>query len=193
VAPHFGAIIDDFCAPPSKPIPTRAPDHGGATQITRASSSAAALDEALRGPHDEDYFERRAPHRAIHVQINLPQMYMLTAMDRIRLRSADVLRDTGRRPRRCGKCSRPCTRSSTSARRHARDLPRRSADQNRTAELGDHRPVCGGDATARNPRVVESPRSRVAPGAAQVSDQASPTTLKITSESSAPVGPSTTS
>ena len=45
------------------------------------------------GPHDEAYFERRARIGRVHVQINLPQMYMLTAMDRIRLRSVDALRD----------------------------------------------------------------------------------------------------
>jgi len=93
VAPHFAAIIDDFYATIEAHPDARAAITGGAAQIARLKQSLLRwIDELFRGPHDEDYFERRARIGRVHVKINLPQMYMLTAMDRIRLRSADVLR-----------------------------------------------------------------------------------------------------
>jgi signal transduction histidine kinase len=94
VAPHFGAIIDDFYDTIEGHPNARAAITGGAAQIARLKQSLLRwIDELFMGPHDEGYFERRARIGRIHVQINLPQMYMLTAMDRIRLRSADALRD----------------------------------------------------------------------------------------------------
>ena len=94
VAPHFGAIIDDFYATIEAHPNARAAITGGATQIARLKQSLLRwIDELFKGPHDNDYFERRARIGRVHVQINLPQMYMFTAMDRIRLRSADVLRE----------------------------------------------------------------------------------------------------
>jgi two-component system sensor histidine kinase HydH len=95
MAPHFGAIIDDFYATIETHPDARAAITGGAAQIARLKQSLLRwIDELFRGPHDEAYFDRRARIGRIHVQISLPQMYMLTAMDRIRLRSVDVLRDT---------------------------------------------------------------------------------------------------
>jgi signal transduction histidine kinase len=94
VAPHFGAIIDDFYATIEAHPDARAAITGGAAQIARLKQSLLRwIDELFKGPHDEAYFERRLRIGRVHVQINLPQMYMLTAMDRIRLRSVDVLRD----------------------------------------------------------------------------------------------------
>jgi len=93
VAPHFAAIIDDFYATIEAHPDARAAITGGAAQIARLKQSLLRwIDELFRGPHDEGYFERRARIGRVHVKINLPQMYMLTAMDRIRLRSADALR-----------------------------------------------------------------------------------------------------
>jgi signal transduction histidine kinase len=95
VAPYFAAIIDDFYATIEAHPDARAAITGGAAQIARLKQSLLRwIDELFRGPHDEGYFERRARIGRVHVRINLPQMYMLTAMDRIRLRSADVLRNT---------------------------------------------------------------------------------------------------
>ncbi|HVZ88277.1 MAG TPA: protoglobin domain-containing protein [Polyangia bacterium] len=92
VAPHFGAIIDDFYATIEAHPNARAAITGGAAQIARLKQSLLRwIDELFKGPHDEAYFERRARIGRVHVQINLPQVYMLTAMDRIRLRSVDVL------------------------------------------------------------------------------------------------------
>ena len=94
VAPHFGPIIDDFYATIEAHPGARAAITGGSGQIQRLKGSLLQwIDEIFRGPHDEDYFERRARIGRVHVQINLPQMYMFTAMDRIRVQSLDVLRD----------------------------------------------------------------------------------------------------
>jgi signal transduction histidine kinase len=91
VAPHFGAII--YATIEAHPN-ARAAITGGAAQIARLKQSLLRwIDELFKGPHDDDYFDRRARIGRVHVRINLPQMYMFTAMDRIRLRSADVLRE----------------------------------------------------------------------------------------------------
>jgi signal transduction histidine kinase len=95
IAPHFRAIIDDFYDTIEAHPNARAAITGGAAQIARLKQSLLRwIDDLFMGPHDEAYFERRARIGRVHVQINLPQMYMLTAMDRIRLRSVDALRDT---------------------------------------------------------------------------------------------------
>jgi signal transduction histidine kinase len=94
VAPHFAAIIDDFYATIEAHPGASVAITGGAAQIERLKRSLLRwIDELFRGPHDQAYFERRARIGRVHVQISLPQMYMFTAMDRIRLRCVDALRD----------------------------------------------------------------------------------------------------
>jgi len=94
VAPHFGPIIDDFYDTIEAHPDARAAITGGAAQIARLKQSLLKwIDELFTGPHDGEYFVRRARIGRIHVRISLPQVYMLTAMDRIRLRASDVLRD----------------------------------------------------------------------------------------------------
>ena len=94
VAPHFGAIIDDFYDTIEAHPDASAAITGGAAQIARLKQSLLKwIDELFTGPHDGEYFVRRARIGRIHVRISLPQVYMLTAMDRIRLRTSDVLRD----------------------------------------------------------------------------------------------------
>src|SRR5262249_16660213 len=67
---------------------------GGDEQIARLKKTLRRwLEELLLGPHDEAYFERRARIGRVHVRIELPQAYMFTAMDRIRVKTAAVLRD----------------------------------------------------------------------------------------------------
>ena len=93
VAPHFAEIIDDFYATIEAHPAARAAITGGNTQIQRLKRTLLVwIDELFQGPHDEAYFERRARIGRVHVRIDLPQMYMFTAMDRIRLRSVEVLR-----------------------------------------------------------------------------------------------------
>jgi signal transduction histidine kinase len=92
MAPHFGPIIDDFYATIEAHPGARAAITGGAPQIQRLKKSLLQwIDELFRGPHDEAYFERRARIGRVHVRIELPQMYMFTAVDRIRVRSLAVL------------------------------------------------------------------------------------------------------
>jgi signal transduction histidine kinase len=93
VAPHFGPIIDDFYATIEAHPGARAAITGGAAQIQRLKGTLLKwIEEVFLGPHDEAYFARRARIGRMHVQIDLPQVYMLTAMDRIRVRSLAVLR-----------------------------------------------------------------------------------------------------
>jgi two-component system sensor histidine kinase HydH len=94
VAPHVGAIIDDFYATIEAHPGARTAITGGEAQITRLKRTLERwLDELMVGPHDEAYFERRARIGRVHVRINLPQAYMLTAMDRMRIQVAAVIRD----------------------------------------------------------------------------------------------------
>jgi signal transduction histidine kinase len=78
VAPSFGAIIDDFYDTIEAHPDARAAITGGSAQIARLKQSLMRwIDELFRGPHDDDYFQRRARIGRIHVRINLPQMYTL--------------------------------------------------------------------------------------------------------------------
>jgi two-component system, NtrC family, sensor histidine kinase HydH len=93
VSPHFGSIIDDFYATIEAHPGARSAITGGAAQIERLKRTLVRwLDELFTGPHDEVYFERRARIGRVHVRISLPQAYMFTAMDRIRVRTSDLLR-----------------------------------------------------------------------------------------------------
>jgi signal transduction histidine kinase len=95
VAPHFGAIIDDFYATIEAHPDARAAITGGSAQIARLKQSLLRwIDELFTGPHDEAYVERRLRIGRVHVRIDLPQMYMLTAMDRIRVQTVAALRAT---------------------------------------------------------------------------------------------------
>jgi two-component system sensor histidine kinase HydH len=92
-APHFGAIIDDFYDTIEAHAGARSAITGGSAQIERLKQSLLRwIDEVFRGPHDDAYFERRARIGRMHVRISLPQAYMFTAMDRIRVRTSAVLR-----------------------------------------------------------------------------------------------------
>jgi two-component system sensor histidine kinase HydH len=93
VAPHFQAIIDDFYVAIEAHPGARSAITGGPAQIERLKRTLVRwIEELFTGPHDQDYFERRARIGRIHVRINLPQVYMFTAMDRIRLGAVEALR-----------------------------------------------------------------------------------------------------
>lgn len=84
--PHFGGIAEHFyqriLAHP------RAHDSitGGLEQIERLKETLVGwMRTALTGPHDDDYCQRRARIGHIHVRIGLPQRYMITAMNVMRL------------------------------------------------------------------------------------------------------------
>lgn len=95
LAPHVGRIIDDFYATIEAHPGARNAITGGAAQIERLKRTLRRwLEELFMGPHDDAYFERRARIGRMHVRIELPQAYMFTAMNRIRVQATDVLRDS---------------------------------------------------------------------------------------------------
>ena len=92
--PFFGPIIDDFYEAIEAHPSASAAITGGQAQIDRLKRTLVRwLDTMLLGPHDEAYYEMRARIGRVHVRIALPQAFMFTAMDRIRVRLLDVVRD----------------------------------------------------------------------------------------------------
>ncbi len=91
--PFFEPIVDDFYAAIEDHPGARQAITGGQAQIDRLKQTLVRwMDKMLLGPHDEDYYELRARIGRMHVRIALPQQYMFTAMDRIRVRLLDVVR-----------------------------------------------------------------------------------------------------
>jgi two-component system sensor histidine kinase HydH len=92
--PFFGPIIDDFYEAIEAHPSASAAITGGQAQIERLKRTLVRwLDTMLLGPHDEAYYEMRARIGRVHVRIALPQAFMFTAMDRIRVRLLDVVRE----------------------------------------------------------------------------------------------------
>ncbi len=92
--PHFIAIVDDFYAAVEAHPDARAAIAGGAAQIARLKQTLIRwLETLLLGPHDQSYFELRARIGRVHVRIDLPQVFMFTAMNRVRSRLMEVIRD----------------------------------------------------------------------------------------------------
>ncbi len=91
--PRFGAIVDDFYAAIEAHPDAQRAITGGAAQVARLKQTLTAwLDRLLMGPHDEEYHALRARIGRVHVRIELPQSFMFTAMNRIRLRLMEVVR-----------------------------------------------------------------------------------------------------
>jgi len=92
--PFFGPIIDDFYDAIEAHPGASAAITGGQGQIERLKRTLVRwLDTMLLGPHDEAYYEMRARIGRVHVRIALPQAFMFTAMNRIRVRLLDVVRE----------------------------------------------------------------------------------------------------
>jgi two-component system sensor histidine kinase HydH len=92
VAPHVPRIIDDFYATIEAHPGARGAITGGQAQIERLKGSLRRwLEELFLGPHDAGYIARRARIGRIHVRISLPQAFMFTAMNRIRVQVAAVI------------------------------------------------------------------------------------------------------
>ena len=92
--PSFVPIVDDFYAA-IEAHPGRARRHHGRPRSDRAAQTDAHrwLDSMLLGPHDEAYYQVRARIGRVHVRIDLPQGFMFTAMNRIRVHLLDVVRE----------------------------------------------------------------------------------------------------
>jgi len=92
--PAFVAIVDDFYAAIEAHPEARAAITGGAAQIERLKQTLIRwLDVLLQGPHDEAYYQLRARIGRMHVRIALPQAFMFTALNRIRVQLLDVMRE----------------------------------------------------------------------------------------------------
>lgn len=84
--PGIPGIVEDFyrtiCAHPQ----ARAALSGGASQVARLKQTLTQwLHSLLQGPHDAAYLAARARIGRVHVRIQLPQEFMFTAMNRIRV------------------------------------------------------------------------------------------------------------
>jgi signal transduction histidine kinase len=93
-APRFASVADDFYGailihPDAAAVLGGSRD--GGQRIKR--TVIRWLDSLLTGPHDQSYFEARARIGHTHVRLKLPQAYIFTAMNRVRVRLLEILRD----------------------------------------------------------------------------------------------------
>lgn len=78
--PHFTAIADDFYER-LRAIPSALAVFRSEEQVLRLQATLAKwMDRLLSGPWGDDYFELRSRIGKVHVQIQLPQQYMFSAM-----------------------------------------------------------------------------------------------------------------
>jgi len=95
VAPHHGRIVDDFYAHILDHSDARRSIRGGDAQVQRLKKTLVAWMEGLfAGPWDRAYYELRARIGRRHVEIELPQQYMFTAVNVIRGQLVEVVLDT---------------------------------------------------------------------------------------------------
>jgi two-component system, NtrC family, sensor histidine kinase HydH len=90
--PHFPRIAEHFYACILGHPRAHAAITGGRAQVERLKTTLVDwMRSGLAGPHDEEFYAKRARIGRRHVQINLPQQYMVTAMDVMRLDYRGVL------------------------------------------------------------------------------------------------------
>lgn len=81
LAPHFTRIAEHFYACILAHPRAHTAITGGDAQVERLKQSLVLwMDSGLIGPHDEAFYERRARIGRRHVEIGLPQQYMVTAI-----------------------------------------------------------------------------------------------------------------
>jgi two-component system, NtrC family, sensor histidine kinase HydH len=84
-APQLERIADRFYQRILDHADARKALEGGESQVGRLKVTLKQwMDELLRGPWDEAYYERRARIGRVHVRIALPQHYMFGAMNTLR-------------------------------------------------------------------------------------------------------------
>lgn len=89
--PHFERISEHFYERILNHPQAHQAITGGDEQIARLKRTLVEwMRSGLLGPHDEDFFRRRARIGHIHVRIGLPQRYMVTAMSVMRLDFSEV-------------------------------------------------------------------------------------------------------
>ncbi len=83
--PHFSAIADEFYER-LRAFPAAAQVFRNDEQVDRLKVTMRGwMDRLLGGPWDQTYFELRSRIGRVHVQVRLPQRYMFTAMNVIRV------------------------------------------------------------------------------------------------------------
>jgi hypothetical protein len=92
--PHFPRISEHFYECIQRHPKAHAALSGPA-QIERLKGTLVEwMRSGLAGPQDEAFFERRCRIGRVHVRINLPQQYMFTAMNVMRLDFREVVDQT---------------------------------------------------------------------------------------------------
>src|SRR4051812_14372474 len=92
IQPHIHRIIDDFYDHILNHSEAKQSITGGAAQVERLKVTLRAwMEKLFVGPWDLEYYELRAKIGQRHVQINLPQQYMFTAVEVIRGHIHDIL------------------------------------------------------------------------------------------------------
>jgi two-component system, NtrC family, sensor histidine kinase HydH len=94
-APRFAAIAEVFYATILGHEGARTSLRGGESKVGHLKVTLQRwLDELLRGPWEEAYFESRARIGRYHVQIDLPQHYMFGAMNVVRRQLNEIVDET---------------------------------------------------------------------------------------------------
>jgi signal transduction histidine kinase len=83
--PHLQPVIDDFYAEISRHAQTRKVIEGGQTTVDRLKATLLRwLQDLLAGPRDREYVARRWQVGKRHIEVGLEQVYVSTAMARLR-------------------------------------------------------------------------------------------------------------
>ena len=100
-APHFERISEHFYERILNHPQAHEAISGGHEQVERLKRTLVDwMHTGLAGPHDEAYCQRRSRIGHMHVRIGLPQRYMVTAMNVMRLDFREVVNnELGDRPR----------------------------------------------------------------------------------------------
>jgi signal transduction histidine kinase len=93
--PHLERIAEDFYDAAEKAPAAAIVITGGREQIERLKRTLVEwMDSLLAGPHDAAYLDARSRIGRVHVRIALPQEFMFTALNRIRIQLSDIARDS---------------------------------------------------------------------------------------------------
>jgi signal transduction histidine kinase len=91
-APHFQRISEHFYERILRHPQAHEAISGGIEQVERLKRTLVEwMRSGLSGPHDEAFCQRRARIGHMHVRIGLPQRYMITAMNVMRLDFREVV------------------------------------------------------------------------------------------------------
>lgn len=92
LAPHLRSVSEAFYARILAHPGAHASITGGAAQVERLKQTLVLwMGSGLQGPHDDAFYERRARIGRKHVEIGLPQQYMVTAVGAMRLDYREIL------------------------------------------------------------------------------------------------------